>query len=86
MEKNKFLGKIDKNISNKMILWGSIFLLLKMPNSQKFYPFALVTHKFWFTVKIENPMSHICMDCQVLSKMISHNPVASITTEEIDSR
>ena len=52
--------------------------------SKLFIP--LVTHKCGFRPKFKNLLSHNCLACQMLSKMVCQGMVASMTTEEINSR
>ena len=47
---------------------------------------ACVTHQCGHMSKIKNVLSHYCLPRQMLSKMVWHDPVAPMTTEEIDSR
>ena len=59
-----------------------------MPNSQKMPPLEspIITHKSGSRPKIKNLLHHGCLACQMLSKIVSHNPVAPTTIEWEDYR
>ena len=67
-----------------------VYLMKNWPICKKFTTNLIVCtcikHQCWYWSKIKNPASHFGLPCQMLSKMVWHNPVAPTTTEEIDYR
>ena len=45
---------------------------------------ACVMHNCGSRAKIENPLTRVCMPCQILSKIVCHDLVAPMAMEEID--